>query len=258
LARTQHLQSLSLIGGKANLVTGGSRVLVTSVLTVDTTDALIDVWEHAILVDYTGASPLASLRSAIVSARNGGAWNGFGITSSAAASHAGHSTTLGVMEGSDYRSIYGPSAMFKGEPLMTPACWFDTRYYGDSDFNGRVNFDDYVRADNGFNNHLSGWTNGDFDLNGAVNFDDYVLIDLAFNTQNGTLGRALTFLDGSDPGSGGMSARPPSIGATTLQPVWRRLRPAFPRCRPRARRVDRGGVAASVATTARRRHRRHF
>src|SRR5205823_4656108 len=77
-------------------------------------------------------------------------------------------------------------------------------WYGDTDFNGRVNFDDYVRTDNGFNNHLTGWLNGDFDLNGVVNFDDYVLIDLAFNTQSGTLGRALslvegTLLDGSDP-----------------------------------------------------------
>jgi hypothetical protein len=60
-------------------------------------------------------------------------------------------------------------------------------YYGDTDFNGRVNFDDYVRTDAGFNNHASGWLNGDFDLNGIVNFDDYVLIDLAFSTQSGTL-----------------------------------------------------------------------
>jgi hypothetical protein len=50
-----------------------------------------------------------------------------------------------------------------------------------------VNFDDYVRTDNGFNNRRSGWVNGDFDLNDQVNFDDYVLIDLAFNTQSGTL-----------------------------------------------------------------------
>jgi hypothetical protein len=62
-------------------------------------------------------------------------------------------------------------------------------YYGDTDFNGKVNFDDYVRTDSGFNNHLSGWLNGDFDGNGVVNFDDYVLIDLAFNTQNTTLRR---------------------------------------------------------------------
>jgi len=38
-----------------------------------------------------------------------------------------------------------------------------------------------------------------------VNFDDYVLIDLAFNTQNGVLGRALSFLDGSDRSDRGMS-----------------------------------------------------
>jgi hypothetical protein len=50
-----------------------------------------------------------------------------------------------------------------------------------------VNFDDYVRTDSGFNNHLNHWINGDYDGNGQVNFDDYVLIDLAFNTQSGTL-----------------------------------------------------------------------
>jgi hypothetical protein len=77
-------------------------------------------------------------------------------------------------------------------------------WYGDTDLNGKVNFDDYVRTDNGFNNHLSGWFNGDFDYNGVVNFDDYVLIDLAFNTQSGTLGRALAFLDGSDASERGM------------------------------------------------------
>ena len=52
-----------------------------------------------------------------------------------------------------------------------------------------MNFDDYVKTDNGFNNHLTGWVNGDFDGNGAVNFDDYVLIDLAFNTQGSALHR---------------------------------------------------------------------
>jgi hypothetical protein len=56
-------------------------------------------------------------------------------------------------------------------------------YYGDTDFNGLVNFDDYARVDNGFNNNRSGWLNGDFDYNGIVNFDDYSLIDQSFNTQ---------------------------------------------------------------------------
>ena len=58
-----------------------------------------------------------------------------------------------------------------------------TTYYGDTDFNGIVNFDDYSRTDAGFNSSRTGWFNGDFDMNDSVNFDDYSLIDLAFNTQ---------------------------------------------------------------------------
>ena len=100
---------------------------------------------------------------------------------------AAHNTTLGLLEATEFQSIYGTTALFDGEALDTTALLIKYTYYGDADFNGKVNFDDYVRTDNGFNNHQSGWLNGDFDLNGSVNFDDYVLIDLAFNTQNGTL-----------------------------------------------------------------------
>ena len=60
-------------------------------------------------------------------------------------------------------------------------------YYGDTDFNGIVNFDDYSRTDAGFNSGASDWFHGDFDGNGLVNFDDYSLIDLAFNTQGSAL-----------------------------------------------------------------------
>ncbi|CAN5710945.1 hypothetical protein BH09PLA1_BH09PLA1_03240 [soil metagenome] len=171
---------------------------MTKSLVVGSVNALLDVWEHAILVDYSGATPLPSIRSAIVSARNGGAWNGFGITSSAAAIQSTHNTTLGLMEGSDYRSIYGSAAMFEGEPVDATAVLVKYTYYGDTDFNELVNFDDYSRIDNGFNSGGTDWLHGDFDYNGVVNFDDYSLIDLAFNSQNGTLARATSYLDGGD------------------------------------------------------------
>ena len=64
-------------------------------------------------------------------------------------------------------------------------------YYGDTDLNGVINFDDYARVDSGFNNHGSDWFHGDFDYNGHVDFDDYALIDLAFNTQSGALRSAV-------------------------------------------------------------------
>ncbi|CAN5363530.1 hypothetical protein BH09PLA1_BH09PLA1_05130 [soil metagenome] len=58
---------------------------------------------------------------------------------------------------------------------------------GDADNNGKVNFDDYARIDNGFNNHQYGFSNGDFDYNGVINFDDYSIIDLIFSTQGAPL-----------------------------------------------------------------------
>jgi hypothetical protein len=57
-------------------------------------------------------------------------------------------------------------------------------YIGDANNDGVVNFDDYVRIDTGFNNHLTGYSNGDFNYDGVINFDDYVLIDIAFNQQS--------------------------------------------------------------------------
>jgi hypothetical protein len=76
---------------------------------------------------------------------------------------------------------------------------------GDADVNDVINFDDYSRIDNGFNNTLGGWGNGDFDGNGLINFDDYALIDLNFNMQFNSLPRALAYLDGNDRSDDGMN-----------------------------------------------------
>jgi T5SS/PEP-CTERM-associated repeat protein len=168
-----------------------------------------DLADNDLVIDYSivepdDVSPLPVHQAQIVAARHGGAWDRPGITSTAAASQASHATTLGIMEGSDFHQIYGSGAPFSGQTIDDTTVLVKYTWYGDSDFNGRVNFDDYVRIDQGFNNHLTGWINGDFDLNGTINFDDYVLIDLAFNTQSGTLRRALSFLDGLDRSTSGM------------------------------------------------------
>jgi len=138
------------------------------------------------------------MRQYLRAGRHNGAWDGFGITSGAARFNPNHSTALGLLSGAEFKSLRGPAATFGGLPVADTDALVKYTWYGDSDLNGKVNFDDYVRIDQGFNNHLSGWLNGDFDYSGQVNFDDYVLIDLAFNTQSGTLGRALKLLDDSD------------------------------------------------------------
>jgi beta-glucanase (GH16 family) len=144
----------------------------------------LDLVDNALVVTTT---PRATLTSAINFARDGGAWDQAGLTSSAAAENPAHSTTLGLMSGTDYASIYGAGATFAGQTVGGTDSLIKYTYFGDTDFNGVVNFDDYARVDSGFNNSRSGWLNGDFDFNDVVNFDDYALLDLGFNTQTGAL-----------------------------------------------------------------------
>jgi hypothetical protein len=200
--------ALNLNGGTVTVQpnggnSGASRIGTLSVAGAQPTpSATLDLNDNDLIATATASSTIQSL---IVSARHSGAWDQPGLTSSAARTQTNHATTLGMLSGSEYKGINGATATFNGFAVADSDVLVKYTWYGDSDFNGRVNFDDYVRTDNGFNNHLTGWLNGDYDLNGTVNFDDYVLIDLAFNTQSGTLGRAVTFLNGGNTFIGGMS-----------------------------------------------------
>jgi hypothetical protein len=124
--------------------------------------------------------------------RNFGAWNGNGINSLSAANNPLHNTTLGSLEATEFKAVHGVAATFDGQQLDNTMLLIKYTYYGDTDFNGVVDFDDYSRTDSGFNGHKHGWLNGDFDDNGVVDFDDYSLIDLAFNTQGSALRPART------------------------------------------------------------------
>jgi hypothetical protein len=86
------------------------------------------------------------------------------------------------MEATDFKL-----GTFDGYSPDSTAVLVKYTYYGDANFDGVVNFDDYVRTDVGFNTGLTGWSNGDFNYSDSINFDDYVLIDVSFNTQSGAL-----------------------------------------------------------------------
>src|SRR5262249_15701696 len=128
-----------------------------------------------------------TVQSLLNSARNFGAWNGSGITSTSARNRPSRNATLGAMEATDFKAMHGASATFDGQTLDSTAVLVKYTYYGDTDFNGIVDFDDYINIDYGFNTHTNRWRYGDTDGNGVIDFDDYINIDLAFNTQTGAL-----------------------------------------------------------------------
>ena len=123
----------------------------------------------------------------INSARNGGAFTGNGLNSTNARNASPTNTTLGAIEGSEYHGVYGAGATFDGETFDNSSVLVKYTYYGDADFNGTVNFDDYSRTDSGFNLGQHRLDQRRLRRQRPVDFDDYSLIDLAFNTQVGVL-----------------------------------------------------------------------
>jgi hypothetical protein len=172
------------VNGLVSVATGGNKLMMLSSLAVA---GKLDLNDNDFILDYTGPSQLAAVQALINSARNGGDWLGNGITSSGARTNPSQNTTLGAMEATDYDSVYGSGALFNAVDPDSTAVLVKYTYYGDTDFNGSVDGDDYSRTDSGFNLGFSGWLNGDFDGNGLIDGDDYALIDLAFNSQGGVL-----------------------------------------------------------------------
>ena len=164
--------------------------------------AFLDLYDNDMVVDSAWLTK-SQVETLVKTARNGGAWNMPGITSTTARNVS--TTGLGVISGAEYNTV-GGTGNFNGQPYVAGDTLVKYTWNGDANFDGRVTFDDYVKIDTGFNTGLTGWLNGDFNYSGAVTFDDYVLIDIAFNQQNGTLGRAIGWVSGDDRSESGRTA----------------------------------------------------
>ncbi|CAN5611012.1 hypothetical protein BH09PLA1_BH09PLA1_12340 [soil metagenome] len=202
--------ALEVVGSKFIIGAASGRTARVNSVAI-TAGGRVDINDNKMIIDYSGPTPIGNVATPgtitnyIATARNTGVsghWSGPGITSSVA---NGTLFSVGVAEASQVFNISGvQTASFGGQTVDATSVLVKFTYYGDTDLNGIVNFDDYSRTDQGFLNSRQGWFNGDFDYNGVVNFDDYSLIDFAFNTQSVTLGRAVKFLDGTDRSERGM------------------------------------------------------
>lgn len=216
-AGTLVVSQAASLGGSGALSASGGNVVMSQGFTSGVKVASIGIGS-ANIVDQVdnklvvgSATALLSVVDYIRGARNGGAWNGSGLTSTAAKNHPTLSTTLGVLSGLEFHGIYGAGAPFGGVEVDDTDTLVRYTWYGDSDFNGKVDGADYARIDTTFNNEASqgdvgGWFNGDWDFNGKVDGADYALIDAAFNSQSGTIARAGDFLTGVDAGNHDMDS----------------------------------------------------
>ncbi len=161
---SQSLASLSVNGGTVALSPGGNSTLVVKSLALSNSGTL-DLADNAMIVDYTGTSPMASIRADLASGFNTGAWNGAGIDSSSAAADSSMSHALGYAEASDL----GVNS-FMGDPVDATAILIRYTKYGDNNLDGTIDIgNDFAMLLDGLAaTNASSWVQGDYTFDGKV------------------------------------------------------------------------------------------
>jgi hypothetical protein len=181
---SQHLAGLQVgAGSTAQMAAGAGKLLVTPTLSIagdSTPTGTFDLNESAAVIDYTGTSPVATVRAQILSGRGGSGlgktWNGPGITSSAAAAADAETRSIGYAENS--AMPLGQLATFHGQAVDGTSILMAFTRTGDANLDGVVNDDDVtiVSATYAPGVANAAWAQGDFDYNGFVDDDDITLL----------------------------------------------------------------------------------
>ena len=182
IATSQHLTTLTVMGS-ATVTAGGGRVLRVASLSTFSGGRL-DLNDNALIYDYdfgSGTAQRSAIRNLIKSARAGGAWTGTGLISTAAKNTVGLNTTLGYMGATDYKAIYGASAKFDGEVIDDSTVLVRYTLYGDADFSRTVDFNDFLKLQNGFGSTNASFALGDFDYSGVTDFNDFLILQNNFD-----------------------------------------------------------------------------
>jgi hypothetical protein len=180
---------LTVVGdGRVSLLPGsGLPSVITSLDLVG--GATLDLNESALIVDYSGASPLATIRENIISGRGGaglgnGTWSGTGITSAAVAALniiAPESHAVGYAENA--LLPLGAYTSFHGQPVDNTAILLVPTLMADATLDGVVGDDEVTILGAFYRPGASTpqWQWGDFDYNGSTDDDDVTILGALYN-----------------------------------------------------------------------------
>jgi len=172
--------------GRVTLLAGGGTSRITS-LSLDAS-ATLNLTDNALVLDYTGTSPVASVRAKILSGRGGpgfgASWTGAGISSSAVAQANfadPEAWSIGFAENSALP--LGPYTAFRGEGVDDTSVLIALARTGDANLDGLVGDDDVTIVNATYAPGVAQphWALGDFDYNGFVDDDDVTLLGVFYN-----------------------------------------------------------------------------
>lgn len=163
------------VGGEISLTSGANKRIRVGSLSMSGTGQ-IDLSDNRMIIDYSGSTPISTIRTYLISGRNGGSWNGVGLASRAAGLVAAngsdiHKTGLGYGESS---TLFGPSGgSFAGETVDGTAVLVRYTLLGDNNLDGQVNSMDFDMLASHYGQTGVGWTDGDYNYDGTVNALDF-------------------------------------------------------------------------------------
>lgn len=188
----QHLASLTLLeGSRADINTGGTKVLYLGDLSIDVSEssgAKLDLNDNALVLANTASASYIDLSNWVKTGRGGvgtgaATWNGFGIISSSFAQYYDETAgSIGTVDNGDV-NVLVPLATLFGHTLEGDRV---VRYTRGADFtlDGIVDDTDVALIGLTYDNGLvSGrqWFEADGNFDGAVNDDDVAILGLAYD-----------------------------------------------------------------------------
>jgi hypothetical protein len=186
VTNTQSVGAVAITNnGLVKLPAGSNAVLITTSLTINGGGQL-DIADNAAIIDYSGSSPVQSVRGQLKSGRAGGAWSGPGIMSSVAAV-----TPNFAIGYADNANAFGtPRSTFAGQSVDATSILIHYTRYGDADLDGDTDGVDIGNWSINFTGELGGtgtkvWSQGDWDYDGDVDGVDSGLWAQAFTGELG-------------------------------------------------------------------------
>jgi autotransporter-associated beta strand protein len=177
LGASQNLAGLNITGsGVVQMVSAGTRTLITDSLTLDPVHSRLDLADNTLIINYSGASPVAQITQWVAASFDGGCWDGkVGITSSTAAADPTLLHGLAVYD-NNYEGVPILSS-FRGVTLGANCVLVAYTWLADLNLDGKVDGADYNAIDTGAGMGLTGWQNGDLNFDGKIDGADYNVID---------------------------------------------------------------------------------
>ncbi len=152
--------ALAINGGAVRIIAGGTDASTSSVQSLSiVAGASLDLTNNAMVINYTGASPLAARIVDIAAGR---------LTTS--------DTTAGVAIGYAEAAALN-LATFAGQNVDATSVLLRATLRGDTNLDRVVDFTDLLKLAQNYNRTNKVWTDGDSTLDGTVGFDD--LLNLA-------------------------------------------------------------------------------